>query len=58
MITNPKMDRRSFVIGSAAVGAGLALGLKIPFGTALGVYGLWIMFSKETEGIFSNSPAV
>ncbi len=35
MITNPKMDRRSFVIGSAAVGAGLALGLKIPFGTAV-----------------------
>jgi len=35
MITNPKLDRRSFVIGSAAVGAGLALGLKIPFGTAV-----------------------
>jgi len=35
MITNPRIDRRSFVIGSAAVGAGLALGLKIPFGTAV-----------------------
>jgi isoquinoline 1-oxidoreductase beta subunit len=28
----PKFDRRSFVIGSAAVGAGLAVGLKLPFG--------------------------
>src|SRR2546425_371324 len=36
MITkNPEMNRRSFVIGSAAVGAGLALGLKIPFGASV-----------------------
>jgi isoquinoline 1-oxidoreductase subunit beta len=28
----PKMHRRSFVIGSAAVGGGLALGLDLPFG--------------------------
>jgi isoquinoline 1-oxidoreductase beta subunit len=36
MITKAlKTDRRSFIIGSAAVGAGLALGLKIPFGTAV-----------------------
>jgi isoquinoline 1-oxidoreductase beta subunit len=28
----PKFNRRSFVIGSSAVGAGLALGLKLPFG--------------------------
>jgi isoquinoline 1-oxidoreductase beta subunit len=28
-----KMDRRSFVIGAAAATGGLALGLKIPFGT-------------------------
>src|SRR2546422_307622 len=27
-----KLDRRSFVIGTAAAGAGLALGLEIPFG--------------------------
>jgi isoquinoline 1-oxidoreductase subunit beta len=33
MITSiPKIDRRSFIVGSATVGAGLALGLKIPFG--------------------------
>jgi len=36
MITKtPKIDRRSFVIGTAAVGAGLTLGLKIPFGTSV-----------------------
>lgn len=29
--------------------------IKIPFGTALGVYGLWIMFNKETEAIFTKS---
>ena len=32
MIDTPKITRRSFLIGSAAVGGGLALGLKIPFG--------------------------
>src|SRR3989442_12865904 len=36
MITKtPNLNRRSFVIGSAAVGAGLALGLKIPFGASV-----------------------
>jgi isoquinoline 1-oxidoreductase subunit beta len=28
----PKFDRRSFVIGAAAVGGGLAVGLRLPFG--------------------------
>jgi isoquinoline 1-oxidoreductase beta subunit len=28
----PKIDRRSFVVGTAAVGAGLAVGLELPFG--------------------------
>jgi isoquinoline 1-oxidoreductase beta subunit len=28
----PKMNRRAFVVGSAAAGAGLALGLDLPFG--------------------------
>jgi isoquinoline 1-oxidoreductase beta subunit len=33
MITKaPKIDRRSFIIGTAAVGGGLALGLNLPFG--------------------------
>src|SRR3989475_13029377 len=36
MITKtPKVGRRSFIIGTSAVGAGLALGLKIPFGTSV-----------------------
>ena len=30
MITNPKISRRSFIVGSAAVGGGLALGLRLP----------------------------
>src|SRR5499425_2444625 len=34
MITT-KLNRRSFVIGSTAVGAGLALGLKVPFGASV-----------------------
>ncbi|MCS3761054.1 xanthine dehydrogenase family protein molybdopterin-binding subunit [Bradyrhizobium centrosematis] len=29
---SPKMNRRAFVIGSATLGAGLAIGLDIPFG--------------------------
>jgi len=28
----PKINRRSFIMGSAAVGGGLALGLRLPFG--------------------------
>ena len=31
-IDPPNLSRRSFIIGSAAVGSGLALGLNIPFG--------------------------
>jgi isoquinoline 1-oxidoreductase subunit beta len=34
MITTPALNRRSFIVGSATVGAGLALGLKLPFGGA------------------------
>jgi isoquinoline 1-oxidoreductase beta subunit len=32
---NVKLARRSFIVGSAAVGTGLAVGLKIPFGPAV-----------------------
>jgi isoquinoline 1-oxidoreductase beta subunit len=32
---NVKLDRRSFIVGTAAVGTGLAVGLKIPFGPAV-----------------------
>ena len=36
MITDtPNLSRRSFIIGSAAVGSGLALGLNIPFGPGI-----------------------
>src|SRR5882724_8487186 len=35
MITRLKIDRRSFVIGTTAVGGGLALGLKVPFGASV-----------------------
>jgi isoquinoline 1-oxidoreductase beta subunit len=36
MITKaPKIDRRSFIVGTAAVSGGLALGLKIPFGASV-----------------------
>jgi hypothetical protein len=31
--------------------------MMIPFGTIVGVYGLWVLFSKETEQLFSK-PAV
>jgi isoquinoline 1-oxidoreductase beta subunit len=31
----PTIDRRSFIIGTAAVGSGLALGLRIPFGAGV-----------------------
>ena len=32
MIDTPRITRRTFLIGSAAIGGGLALGLRIPFG--------------------------
>ncbi|HTN28825.1 MAG TPA: molybdopterin cofactor-binding domain-containing protein [Burkholderiales bacterium] len=36
MITMPKISRRSFIVGSATVGGGLALGLRLPpFGPAV-----------------------
>src|SRR5688572_320827 len=35
MTDTPNLSRRSFIIGSAAVGSGLALGLDIPFGPAV-----------------------
>jgi hypothetical protein len=30
--------------------------MMIPFGTIVGVYGLWVLFSKETERLF-DAPA-
>ena len=31
----PKLDRRAFIVGTAAVGGGLALGLNLPFGNSI-----------------------
>ena len=29
--------------------------MHVPFGTALGVYGLWILFHRDTERLFARS---
>ena len=31
--------------------------IMFPFGTLLGVYGLWVLLSKETEPLFAPPPA-
>jgi hypothetical protein len=28
--------------------------IHIPFGTVVGIYGLWVLFNKETEAMFSG----
>lgn len=30
--------------------------INIPFGTALGIYGLWVLLNKETEALFAGIP--
>jgi hypothetical protein len=30
--------------------------LSVPFGTALGIYGLWVLTKRETEALFSRQP--
>ena len=30
--------------------------MMIPFGTVLGVYGIWVLFTKETERLFMAGP--
>jgi hypothetical protein len=30
--------------------------LSIPFGTALGIYGLWVLLNRETEQMFAPPP--
>jgi isoquinoline 1-oxidoreductase beta subunit len=35
IIKAPKIDRRSFMVGTAAVGSGLVLGLRLPFGPSV-----------------------
>ena len=29
--------------------------INIPIGTVLGIYGLWVLFSKETETLFARN---
>ena len=31
--------------------------INIPFGTALGIYGLWVLLNKQTEPLFAGVPA-
>jgi len=31
--------------------------MAVPFGTALGIYGLWVLFSRETERLFTPTVA-
>ena len=31
--------------------------ISFPFGTILGIYGLWVLFNKETEALFETPPA-
>jgi hypothetical protein len=32
--------------------------LNIPFGTALGIYGLWVLFNKDTERLFNRTSTI
>ena len=31
--------------------------INVPFGTALGIYGLWVLLNRETERLFGVPPA-
>ncbi len=31
--------------------------IHIPFGTIVGIYGLWVLFNKDTERLFSETPS-
>lgn len=31
--------------------------IEVPFGTVLGVYGLWVLFNKDTEALFNGTTA-
>jgi hypothetical protein len=30
--------------------------IAVPFGTVVGAYGLWVLFSKDTERLFAHHP--
>jgi hypothetical protein len=31
--------------------------LNVPFGSMLGIYGLWVLMAQETDPLFANAPA-
>jgi hypothetical protein len=31
--------------------------INIPFGTVMGIYALWVLFSQDTERLFAGGPA-
>lgn len=31
--------------------------IHIPIGTIVGIYGLWVLFNKETEQLFADAPS-
>jgi len=39
----------------ALIMSGLEL-VSIPFGTALGIYGFWVLLKPETEQLFNQPP--
>ena len=46
------LDRRPWARILGIVISALSL-MHVPFGTALGVYGLWILFHRDTERLFA-----
>jgi hypothetical protein len=32
--------------------------INIPFGTVIGIYGLWVLLNRDTEPLFDGSPVV
>jgi hypothetical protein len=32
--------------------------INFPFGTAIGIYGLWVFLNRDTERLFSSPPAI
>src|SRR5438552_18943906 len=32
--------------------------IHIPFGTIVGIYGLWVLFNKDTERLFAETPPI
>lgn len=48
--------RKSWARILAIILCALAL-IKVPLGTAFGIYGLWVLFNKDTEALFARSSA-